>query len=166
MKLGASLGVQWLRLYAPKAGGSGSIDPWSGKILHTARSKTSTETEDLAQPNKHKMKIFKVMWQNKVRECDSRGNRVVIEVLSEWVALELKLNKWGETKQAWRARRWCSRQKLQVQRSWSKMAAREVGRILPERMTGDVRHQGKIVHTQCMFIHSQETPGSEDQSKS
>lgn len=48
--------------------------------------------EDLAQPNKHKMKIFKVTRQ-KVRECDSRGNKVVIEVLSEWVALELKLNK-------------------------------------------------------------------------
>lgn len=39
------------------------------------------------------MKFFKVTWQNKVRECDSRGNKVVIEVLPEWVALELKLNK-------------------------------------------------------------------------
>ena len=32
-----SLGIQWLRLYAPNAGGMGSIPSWRNKILHATQ---------------------------------------------------------------------------------------------------------------------------------
>ena len=35
-KSGPSLGVQWLRLRVPNAGGPGSIPGWGTKILHAA----------------------------------------------------------------------------------------------------------------------------------
>lgn len=51
------------------------------------------------------------------------GDGVVTKVPSAWVALELRLNRWAGTKQAWRARRQRTRQREQVQGSWGKKAA-------------------------------------------